>query len=240
MDNNNLNHDNVQPNQGPNPDQTSQKDTFADQYAQYNQPRNDAFHLQPDADNGQPQQSVQPDNQQYQPQQPVPYDNQQYQPQQPVPYDNQQSQPQQPVPYGNQQYQPQQPDSYNPYQNNAGQTYDYNQGGYQQPPYRQGNVYNPVPTNRPTGAAKAFSIVSLVCGILAVVFGCCGLWGLIFSIPGAVFGIISKSKCKSNNAFALVGMILSFIGLGFAVIMTVVIFVGGANYRFSSPYFYNW
>ena len=201
MDNNNLNHDNVQPNQGPNPDQTSQKDTFADQYAQYNQPRNDAFHLQPDADNGQPQQSVQPDNQQYQ---------------------------------------PQQPDSYNPYQNNAGQTYDYNQGGYQQPPYRQGNVYNPVPTNRPTGAAKAFSIVSLVCGILAVVFGCCGLWGLIFSIPGAVFGIISKSKCKSNNAFALVGMILSFIGLGFAVIMTVVIFVGGANYRFSSPYFYNW
>ena len=214
MDNNNLNHDNVQPNQGPNPDQTSQKDTFADQYAQYNQPRNDAFHLQPDADNGQPQQSVQPDNQQYQPQQPVPY--------------------------GNQQYQPQQPDSYNPYQNHAGQTYDYNQGGYQQPPYRQGNVYNPVPTNRPTGAAKAFSIVSLVCGILAVVFGCCGLWGLIFSIPGAVFGIISKSKCKSNNAFALVGMILSFIGLGFAVIMTVVIFVGGANYRFSSPYFYNW
>ena len=140
------------------------------------------------------------------------------------------------------QYQPQQPaqpDYYNQYQNNPVQPYDYNQAGYQQPEYQQGNVYNPVPAEGPTGAAKVFSIISLVCGIISVVFGCCG-WGILFGIPGAVFGIISKAKCGAKNPLALVGMILSFVGIGLSIIMIVVMCVSG-NSSFSTPYSsYNW
>ena len=140
------------------------------------------------------------------------------------------------------QYQPQQPaqpDYYNQYQNNPVQPYDYNQAGYQQPEYQQGNVYNAAPAEGPTGAAKVFSIISLVCGIISVVFGCCG-WGILFGIPGAVFGIISKAKCGAKNPLALVGMILSFVGIGLSIIMIVVMCVSG-NSSFSSPYSsYNW
>ena len=166
---NNFNNDNVQPNQVPNPEQTPQGKDYSAQFAQYNQPRNGFDNQNTDANPY--QQPVQPDYNQYQPQQPAQPDYNQYQPQQPA-----------------------QPDYYNQYQNNPVQPYDYNQAGYQQPEYQQGNVYNPVPAEGPTGAAKVFSIISLVCGIISVVFGCCG-WGILFGIPGAVFGIISKAKC---------------------------------------------
>ncbi|MEE0842711.1 MAG: hypothetical protein U0L75_00090, partial [Ruminococcus sp.] len=220
---NNFNNDNVQPNQVPNPEQTPQGKDYSAQFAQYNQPRNGFDNqntdanpyqqpAQPDYNQYQPQQPAQPDYNQYQPQQPAQPDYNQYQPQQPVQPDYNQYQPQQPVQPDYNQYQPQQPD-YNQYQNNAVQPFDYNQAGYQQPEYQQGNVYNPDPVDGPTGAAKAFSIVSLVCGIVSIVLGCCG-FGFFAGIPGAVFGIISKSKCPNKNALALVGMILSFVGIG--------------------------
>ena len=211
---NNFNNDNVQPNQVPNLEQTPQGKDYSAQFAQYNQPRNGFDNQNTDANPY--QQPVQPDYNQYQPQQPAQPDYNQYQPQQPA-----------------------QPDYYNQYQNNPVQPYDYNQAGYQQPEYQQGNVYNPVPAEGPTGAAKVFSIISLVCGIISVVFGCCG-WGILFGIPGAVFGIISKAKCGAKNPLALVGMILSFVGIGLSIIMIVVMCVSG-NSSFSSPYSsYNW
>ena len=211
---NNFNNDNVQPNQVPNLEQTPQGKDYSAQFAQYNQPRNGFDNQNTDANPY--QQPVQPDYNQYQPQQPAQPDYNQYQPQQPA-----------------------QTDYYNQYQNNPVQPYDYNQAGYQQPEYQQGNVYNPVPAEGPTGAAKVFSIISLVCGIISVVFGCCG-WGILFGIPGAVFGIISKAKCGAKNPLALVGMILSFVGIGLSIIMIVVMCVSG-NSSFSSPYSsYNW
>ena len=211
---NNFNNDNVQPNQVPNPEQTPQGKDYSAQFAQYNQPRNGFDNQNTDANPY--QQPAQPDYNQYQPQQPDQPDYNQYQPQQPA-----------------------QPDYYNQYQNNPVQPYDYNQAGYQQPEYQQGNVYNAAPAEGPTGAAKVFSIISLVCGIISVVFGCCG-WGILFGIPGAVFGIISKAKCGAKNPLALVGMILSFVGIGLSIIMIVVMCVSG-NSSFSTPYSsYNW
>ena len=211
---NNFNNDNVQPNQVPNPEQTPQGKDYSAQFAQYNQPRNGFDNQNTDANPY--QQPAQPDYNQYQPQQPAQPDYNQYQPQQPA-----------------------QPDYYNQYQNNPVQPYDYNQAGYQQPEYQQGNVYNAAPAEGPTGAAKVFSIISLVCGIISVVFGCCG-WGILFGIPGAVFGIISKAKCGAKNPLALVGMILSFVGIGLSIIMIVVMCVSG-NSSFSTPYSsYNW
>ena len=158
-------------------------------------------------------QPVQPDYNQYQPQQPVQPDYNQYQPQQPV-----------------------QPD-YNQYQNNAVQPYDYNQAGYQQPEYQQGSVYNPEPVDAPTGAAKAFGIVSFVCGIISMV-ACC--YGVFAGIPGLIFAIISKSKFKGKNTMAQLGLIFSIIGLSLSVIWFIVAIVTGIVNGSSSGYSYRY
>ena len=214
---NNFNND-VQPNQVPHPDQVPQNNDYSAQYAQYNQ-KNDANPYQP-------QQPAQPDYAPYQPQQPVQPDSNQYQPQQPVQPDYNQYQPQQPV----------QPD-YNQYQNNAVQPYDYNQAGYQQPEYQQGSVYNPEPVDAPTGAAKAFGIVSFVCGIISMV-ACC--YGVFAGIPGLIFAIISKSKFKGKNTMAQLGLIFSIIGLSLSVIWFIVAIVTGIVNGSSSGYSYRY
>ena len=149
-----------------------------------------------------------------------------YQPQQPAQPDYNQYQPQQPV----------QPD-YNQYQNNAVQPYDYNQAGYQQPEYQQGSVYNPEPVDAPTGAAKAFGIVSFVCGIISMV-ACC--YGVFAGIPGLIFAIISKSKFKGKNTMAQLGLIFSIIGLSLSVIWFIVAIVTGIVNGSSSGYSYRY
>ena len=149
-----------------------------------------------------------------------------YQPQQPAQPDYAPYQPQQPV----------QPD-YNQYQNNAVQPYDYNQAGYQQPEYQQGSVYNPEPVDAPTGAAKAFGIVSFVCGIISMV-ACC--YGVFAGIPGLIFAIISKSKYKGKNTMAQLGLIFSIIGLSLSVIWFIVAIVTGIVNGSSSGYSYRY
>ena len=136
-------------------------------------------------------------------------------------------------------YQPQQPvqPDYNQYQNNAVQPYDYNQAGYQQPEYQQGSVYNPEPVDAPTGAAKAFGIVSFVCGIISMV-ACC--YGVFAGIPGLIFAIISKSKFKGKNTMAQLGLIFSIIGLSLSVIWFIVAIVTGIVNGSSSGYSYRY
>ena len=194
---NDFNNDNMQPNQAPNPEQTSQGKDFSSQYAQYNQPRNGFDNQNTDANPY--QQPVQPDYNQYQPQQPA------------------------------------QPDYYNQYQNNPVQPYDYNQAGYQQPTYQQGNVYNAVPADRPTGAAKVFSIISLVCGILSMV--CC-CYGFIPAIPGIVFAAIAKAKFKGKNTMATLGLVFSIVGCVISVVSLIVIIVTGVFENSSSYHYY--
>ena len=206
---NNFNND-VQPNQVPHPDQVPQNNDYSAQYAQYNQ-KNDANPYQP-------QQPVQPDYNQYQPQQPVQPDYNQYQPQQPVQPDYNQYQPQQPVQPDYNQYQPQQPvqPDYNQYQNNAVQPYDYNQAGYQQPEYQQGSVYNPEPVDAPTGAAKAFGIVSFVCGIISMV-ACCYGW---LSIPA--YSRVSFSRQSAQGQSSRARTLWLTLGLDFSIIGSVI------------------
>ena len=136
------------------------------------------------------------------------------------------------------QYQPQQPaqpDYYNQYQNNPVQPYDYNQAGYQQPEYQQGNVYNPVPAEGPTGAAKVFSIISLICGILSMI--CC-CYGFIPAIPGIVFAAIAKAKFKGKNTMATLGLVFSIIGCVIAVISLIIVIVTGVFENSSSYHYY--
>ena len=136
------------------------------------------------------------------------------------------------------QYQPQQPaqpDYYNQYQNNPVQPYDYNQAGYQQPEYQQGNVYNAAPAEGPTGAAKVFSIISLICGILSMI--CC-CYGFIPAIPGIVFAAIAKAKFKGKNTMATLGLVFSIIGCVIAVISLIIVIVTGVFENSSSYHYY--
>ena len=205
---NNFDNNNFQPNQTPDPNQEPKRD-FSEQFNQFNQPRNNFEPQQPE---NQPQQPQQPDYGQYQPQQP---DYNQYQ-------------------------QPQQ--DYNQYQqNNPVQPYDYNQNAYQQPvyDYQNGNVNNyGAPTAEgPTGAAKVFSIVSLICGIVSLIT-CC--YSFIPGIPGLIFAIVAKAKYKGKNTMATLGMVFSIIGLVLGIIWAIIFIAMGvlggtsdlSNYRY--------
>ena len=150
-------------------------------------------------------------------------------------YNPYQQQPAQPDYNQYQPQQPAQPDYYNQYQNNPVQPYDYNQAGYQQPEYQQGNVYNPVPAEGPTGAAKVFSIISLICGILSMI--CC-CYGFIPAIPGIVFAAIAKAKFKGKNTMATLGLVFSIIGCVIAVISLIIVIVTGVFENSSSYHYY--
>ena len=247
---NNYNNDgftpNPQNNDAPSPYRQNNQTDYSAQFAQYNQSRNVTEGqpeppAQPDYtttyQSEQPDQPAQPDYSAYQPDQPAQPDYSQYQQQDQTgyaPYQPQQtdySQYRQQDQTGYAPYQPQQtsysqyqqPDSgYPSYPNNTQQPYGSQQGGY------YGGNYPVAPTDRPAGATQAFAIVSLVCGILSILLGCCG-WGIIFAVPGTVFGIISRVKCKNNNGMALAGAILSIIGLVLSAVVIVLAIVGNSG-----------
>ena len=74
--------------------------------------------------------------------------------------------------------------------------------------------------------SKGFAIASLVLGIVSVCT-CCG--GLLPSVLGLIFGIISKSKQSENNGMAIAGIILSSIGIVISLIFIAMMIIGGAQ-----------
>lgn len=100
--------------------------------------------------------------------------------------------------------------------NQPAQQYDYNQ-------YNQ-QAYNPTYDNQGevlTGAPKVFSIISLVCGIIAMVFGvlpCTYYLGPVFGIPALIFAIIAKKKYTGKNVMATLGLIFGIVGMAVCVI----------------------
>lgn len=102
----------------------------------------------------------------------------------------------------------------------------------QQPPYQQPNQFTPPaqpPVDPEEKTAKGFAVASLVLGILSLF--CCGV---ILSIPGAVFGILSLNKKKEQNGMAIAGIILSAIGLiGSIILIIISIANGGFHYTYN-------
>ena len=116
----------------------------------------------------------------------------------------------------------------NNYQNN---NYDYQNGqNFYNPQndiqnFNQPNGYYEQPPAEPSGKAKAFGIVSLVCGILSIV-GC--FFTMELGIPGIIFGVLAKRASKEQgtvNKKANVGFILSIIGLVVGVIALIAYIV---------------
>ena len=136
----------------------------------------------------------------------------------------------------------------NPYSNSQHSNYDEQQNQYsqsQQNQYGQNNYYSQQAGyqsqyNQPVGNAyqqqqyasyeqpsgKGFAIASLVLGIVSVCT-CCG--GLLPSVLGLIFGIISKSKQSENNGMAIAGIILSSIGIVISLIFIAMMIIGGAQ-----------
>ena len=113
-------------------------------------------------------------------------------------------------------------------QSNVQQNNSYQQSyqqPVQQPTYQQPNQYTPpvqpeIDPNEKT--AKGFAVTSLVLGILSLI--CCGV---VLSIPGVIFGIVSLNKKKEQNGMAIAGIVLSAIGLVASIIIIIVSAVNG-------------
>lgn len=149
-----------------------------------------------------------------------------------IPYYQQQNFNNQNNPYSNSQqsnYYEQQNQYNQPQQNQYGQNNYYSQQADYQTQYNQsvGNGYQPqqyASYEQPGG--KGFAIASLVLGIVSL-FTCC--IGLIPSVLGLVFGIISKSRQSENNGMAIAGIIISSIGIVMAFIFIAMMIIGGTQ-----------
>jgi thiol:disulfide interchange protein len=72
------------------------------------------------------------------------------------------------------------------------------------------------------------AIISLVCGILAIILGCCTAYiGLIPGIAGIILAVLSK-KNNGKSGMATAGMVCSIIGIVVAVLITIIGVVAGA------------
>ena len=137
-------------------------------------------------------------------------------PQQPDYASQYNQEPQQPDYNAQYNQQPQQPD-YN-VQQQYGQYDNYAQQQYSQPV----NNYN-VQGDTFSGKTKAFSIVTLICGIFSLVF-CWAPYGVgfYFSIPAIVFSILAKKSYSGKNGKATVGLVFGIIGTVLSIIFLVV------------------
>ena len=73
--------------------------------------------------------------------------------------------------------------------------------------------------------SKVFGIISLVCGILALLCSCCGWFGIILAVAAIVLGILSMNKQEDARGMAIAGIVCGGVGL---LIGIVVIIIGGA------------
>ena len=75
------------------------------------------------------------------------------------------------------------------------------------------------------GGSKVFGIISLVCGILALLCSCCGWVGIVFAVAAIVLGIISINKQEDAKGMAIAGIVCGGIGL---IIGIVIVIMGAA------------
>lgn len=74
---------------------------------------------------------------------------------------------------------------------------------------------------------NALAIVSLVLGIISIVFGCCGSWiGILLAIGGIVCSVLSKKQGKTGLATA--GLICSIVAIVIAIVVIILAVIGVA------------
>lgn len=78
---------------------------------------------------------------------------------------------------------------------------------------------------------KAFSIASMVCGVLSISFSFFGWAALVLGICAIIFSIISRKNMGYFNGFAIAGLITGIIGTVFGFSLIIVSFVNPAFFE---------
>ena len=99
------------------------------------------------------------------------------------------------------------------------ETVDVNNGGYTE------TTYDSTYSEPQQGDSKVFGIISLVCGILALLCSCCGWFGIVLAVAAIVLGILSINKGENAKGMAIAGIVCGGIGL---LIGIVVLIMGAA------------
>ena len=121
-----------------------------------------------------------------------------------------------------------QPVNNNPYaQQNINNTYSQqNANPYQSTPYQNtpyGTQYNAAPQQKQS--TDVFGIISLVCGILSIIFCCCcNFLSIVLGIAAIILAIVSKSNSADSkfSGIALGGLICGIVGLTIGIIVTII------------------
>ena len=83
---------------------------------------------------------------------------------------------------------------------------------------------------------KTLSIVSLVCGIVGLLFSCCCCLGLIGDIAAIVTGILAKKKNCGGQGMALAGIIIGAVGIVIYIITVIINIVTGSSEAFTNSF----
>lgn len=88
------------------------------------------------------------------------------------------------------------------------------------------NIPYQAPTDDPqSNKANTLQIVSLICGIAGIVFGCCtGYIGIVLGIAGLICAILGNKQGKSGIGTG--GLICSIVALVISVIILVLAVIG--------------
>lgn len=94
------------------------------------------------------------------------------------------------------------------------------------------DTYSSSVSNEPVSTTKA--TISLVCGILSIILGCCCCGNVLFSIPGIICGCLQKPvEDGKKPGAATAGIITSIIGIVITLISFIVAFALGYSDGFS-------
>jgi hypothetical protein len=78
----------------------------------------------------------------------------------------------------------------------------------------------------PAGRSPVLSILSLIGGILGVVFAFFLGAGIVFAIAGVVLGFVAQRKEPEARGLWLTGLILGFVGVVLSLLFLVLLIVG--------------
>ncbi len=97
-------------------------------------------------------------------------------------------------------------------------------------------VYNSEPKNKATElkTKNIFAVISMVSGIVALIFSCCCLLSIPCSIAAIVFGILSLKS--ERRAMAIAGIVIGAVSIVISVIVAISIIV--AIIIENAPYIY--
>ena len=93
------------------------------------------------------------------------------------------------------------------------------------------SAYTPEPEQKAT-----LSIVSMVLGIVGLIFSCCCCLGVPFDIAAIVVGIIAKKKNVPNQGMALAGIILGAVAIVIYIITVIINVATGSGEAFSNSF----